>query len=116
MIFKGRCLHCKHWVGDKGADLVQIQHVLNGCKSFKMQGRYHWRHEAVLNYIGSLLEKKGASGKERCFLQISKLLQQRFFSHCKKRYKKLKCDCRTVIVVHIEISKFFTLNRANFSN
>lgn len=62
IIEKGRCLHCKHWVGDKGADLVQIQHVLNGCKSFKMQGRYHWRHEAVLNYIGSLLEKKGASG------------------------------------------------------
>ena len=62
VIERGRCLHCKHWVGDKGADLVQIQHVLNGCKSFKMQGRYHWRHEAVLDYIGTLLEKKTGTG------------------------------------------------------
>jgi len=81
IIEKGRCLHCKHWVGDKGADLVQIQHVLNGCKSFKMQGRYHWRHEAVLDYIGALLEKKSAGLSEtekgssdwtafRCYIDV----------------------------------------------
>lgn len=63
VIYGGRCSHCKHWVGDKGAEQVQIQHVLNGCKSFKTQRRYHWRHETVLDYIGTLLEKKsGSSG------------------------------------------------------
>ena len=73
VIERGRCLHCKHWVGDKGADLVQIQHVLNGCKSFKMQGRYHWRHEAVLDYIGTLLEKNDLQKDWtafRCYIDV----------------------------------------------
>lgn len=67
VISKGRCMHCKHWVGDKGAEMVQIQHVLNGCKCFKMQGRYHWRHEAVLDYLGTLLQKKEAF---RCYIDV----------------------------------------------
>jgi len=55
-IYKGgRCSHCKNWVGNEV--MVQIQHVLNGCISFKSQGRYHWRHEAILDYLGTLLEK-----------------------------------------------------------
>ena len=32
ILSKGRCMHCKNWVGDKGANVVQIQHVMNGCK------------------------------------------------------------------------------------
>ena len=68
----GRCSHCKHWVGDKGAELVQIQHVLNGCKSFKTQRRYHWRHEVVLDFLGLLLEKKSEPGWTafRCYLDV----------------------------------------------
>jgi len=73
IIEHGRCLHCKHWVGDKGADLVQLQHVMNGCKSFKMQGRYHWRHETVLDYIGTLLEKTAETEDWtafRCYIDV----------------------------------------------
>ena len=36
IIEHGRCLHCKHWVGDKGADLVQLQHVMNANMSFSL--------------------------------------------------------------------------------
>ena len=75
IIHGGRCMHCKHWVGGKGADMVQIQHVLNGCKSFKTQRRYHWRHEAVLDYIGTLLEKDpdddgNAWTAFRCYIDV----------------------------------------------
>ena len=64
----GRCIHCKHWVGNDAQ--VQIQHVLNGCKSFKTQGRYLWRHEAVLDYIGTLLEKNTETEGFRCYVDV----------------------------------------------
>ena len=55
--------------------VIQIQHVLNGCKSFKTQERYLWRHLAVLDYLGTLLEKNiEQDGKHwaafRCYLDV----------------------------------------------
>jgi hypothetical protein len=51
-----------------------MQHVLNGCTSFKTQGRYHWRHRAVLNYIGTSLEKNINADDRwaafRCYLDV----------------------------------------------
>jgi len=64
----GRCIHCKHWVGNDAQ--VQIQHVLNGCKSFKTQRRYHWRHETLLDYIGTLLEKNTETEGFRCYVDV----------------------------------------------
>jgi len=68
IIEKGRCQHCKHWVGNDSS--VQIQHVLNGCKCFKTQRRYHWRHESVLDYIGTLLEKNTETEGFRCYIDV----------------------------------------------
>ena len=75
ILSKGRCMHCKNWVGSD--HLIQIQHVLNGCKSFKSQGRYIWRHVAVLDYIGTMLEKRKEFGDDiadwaafRCYLDV----------------------------------------------
>ena len=71
ILSKGRCMHCKNWVG--AANEVQIQHVLNGCKSFKTQGRYMWRHLAILDYIGTLLEKNLEQehwAAFRCYLDV----------------------------------------------
>lgn len=64
----GRCIHCKHWVGNDAQ--VQIQHVLNGCKSFKTQRRYLWRHETLLDYIGTLLEKNTETEGFRCYVDV----------------------------------------------
>merc|ERR1719288_3228 len=66
-------MHCKNWVGHD--HVIQIQHVLNGCKSFKTQERYLWRHLAVLDYLGTLLEKNiEQDGKHwaafRCYLDV----------------------------------------------
>lgn len=73
ILAKGRCMHCKNWVGHD--HVIQIQHVLNGCKSFKTQERYLWRHLAVLDYLGTLLEKNiEQDGKHwaafRCYLDV----------------------------------------------
>jgi len=73
ILTKGRCMHCKNWVGHD--HVIQIQHVLNGCKSFKTQERYLWRHLAVLDYLGTLLEKNiEQDGKHwaafRCYLDV----------------------------------------------
>ena len=59
-------MHCKNWVGSD--HLIQIQHVLNGCKCFKNQGRYLWRHIAILDYIGTMLEKNLEAF--RCYLDV----------------------------------------------
>lgn len=66
----GRCPHCKNWVGEKNLENgVQMQHVLNGCKTFATQSRYRWRHQAVLDYIGSCMEA-GPQEDLRCYLDV----------------------------------------------
>ena len=52
-----RCPHCKNWIGNAASDVHQ-QHVLNGCRTFSSQGRYRWRHTAVLHYVDSLMDRK----------------------------------------------------------
>ena len=54
-IFPSRCPNCRNWIGSSvnlEERLNHTQHILNGCRSFQNQGRYDWRHDAVLNFIG----------------------------------------------------------------
>ena len=51
-----RCQHCRHWIGQ--TDLAQqLQHILNGCKTFSQQvldrssGPY--KLSSILSVIGS---------------------------------------------------------------
>jgi len=61
--FPPRCPHCKNWIGNVlpgsecGEGNVHQQHILNGCRCFSTQGRYKWRHTAVLNYIDGLMDR-----------------------------------------------------------
>ena len=53
--FPPRCPNCRNWIGSSvnlEERLNHTQHILNGCRSFQNQGRYDWRHDAVLNFIG----------------------------------------------------------------
>ena len=45
-----QCLLCKNW--------DSTLHTLNGCKTMLDQGRYTYRHDNILNYIVSNLDKK----------------------------------------------------------
>ena len=56
-IYPSRCPHCRNWIGNSISleeKMIHTQHILSGCKKFQNQGRYNWRHDAVLNYIGKL--------------------------------------------------------------
>ena len=44
-----KCKHC-------GAQETTL-HILNGCKIYLTQGRYTWRHDNILHYIGECLDK-----------------------------------------------------------
>ena len=57
-IYPSRCPHCRNWIGNSVTleeKMIHTQHILSGCKKFQNQGRYNWRHDAVLNYIGEYL-------------------------------------------------------------
>jgi len=54
-----RCPHCKNWIGNQSSEDKPVQqHILNGCRTFQNQGRYGWRHTALLHFIDSLMDRK----------------------------------------------------------
>ena len=56
--YPSRCPHCKNWIGNQNSEEQQVQHILNGCRTFENQGRYRWRHQALLYFIDSLMDRK----------------------------------------------------------
>merc|ERR1712038_1321716 len=59
-IYPSRCPHCRNWIGNSVTmeeKMIHTQHILCGCKKFQNQGRYNWRHDAVLNYIDSCMDR-----------------------------------------------------------
>ena len=51
------------WVGEDGScklcmGVGSLKHILAGCKTSPIQGRYIWRHNQVLKSLACLFEKK----------------------------------------------------------